>query len=432
MLRVAWRFNVPLGSQIPARCVKLIILVIFAAVTSCWCADRGSSAELALVGGRIYASPTAQAIDDGVVLVRDGKIVAIGKRNKINIPKSALSVDCKNKVIVAGFWNSHVHFTEPIWSGAASAPADRLESHMQEMLTRWGFTTVFDLGSDPRDTLALRKRVDAGEIPGARIYTTAGNILPENGIPVYVPRDLVPVLRQFEAATPADAARLAKQELGLGGDGIKLFTGSIMGHGKITPMPADVARAAVEVAHAEGKPVFAHPSNHVGTDNALAAGVDVLAHTIPIEQSYTAEELQRMKSQHTALEPTLTLWEVELEKDHASQDDIPAFVQRGIDELKAFFTQGGTVLFGTDVGYTQHYDTMEEYVLMAKSGMTWRDILASLTTNPATFFKADSTGELANGKNADMVVLDGDPASDVRNFARVDSTIRGGKIIYKK
>ena len=78
----------------------------------------------------------------------------------------------------------------------------------------------------------------------------------------------------------------------MGGDGIKLFTGAIMGHGKVTPMPTDVARAAVEVAHAAGKPVFAHPSNHVGTDNALAAGVDILAHTIPEEESgWTPQEL---------------------------------------------------------------------------------------------------------------------------------------------
>jgi imidazolonepropionase-like amidohydrolase len=169
----------------------------------------------------------------------------------------------------------------------------------------------------------------------------------------------------------------------------------------------------------------------VGTDNALAAGVDILAHTIPIEDGYTKDELARMKAQHTALIPTLTLWEVELEKDHASAEDEQQFVQRGVNELKSYFDQGGTILFGTDVGYTQHYDTTEEYVLMAKSGMTWRDILASLTTNPAKYFKAGN-GELARGSDADMVVLAADPAADVRNFAKVDYTIRAGKVIYKK
>ena len=391
----------------------------------------GSSTVLALVGAKVFISPAGDPIENAVVVISDGKIAAIGRRDQIAVPKNSQVIDCKGKVITAGFWNSHVHFTEDVWKGAANAPAEKLEQHMQEMLTRWGFTTVFDIGSFPADTLPLRKRVDSGEIPGPKIYTTAGNIFPENGIPIYIPEEIAAQLKPLEAATPADAARLARQSLALGGDGIKLFTGAIEGRGKVIPMPTDVAHAAVEVAHAAGKPVFAHPSNHVGTDNALAAGVDILAHTIPIESGWTTQELQRMKAQHTALIPTLTLWEVELEKSHASAEDEQAFVQRGVSELKAYFDQGGTILFGTDVGYTQHYDTTEEYVLMAKSGMTWRDILASLTVNPATFFKAGHTGEVARGDAADLVVLDGDPAVDVRNFAKVDYTIRAGQLIYR-
>ncbi len=387
--------------------------------------------DLVLIGARVYTSPTAAPIDNAVIIIRDGKIAEIGPDGRVKAPKGVPFIDLGGKVITAGFWNSHVHFTEAVWSGAGKAPADKLESHMQEMLTRWGFTTVFDIGSNPYDTMALRTRVDAGEISGPKIYTTAGNILPENGIPVYVPKDLHEQLKQFEAATPADASRIATRQLEMGADGIKIFTGSIMGHGKITVMPANIARAAVQVAHADSKPVFAHPSNHAGTDSALEAGVDILAHTIPIEDGYTPDELATMKAQHTALIPTLTLWEVELEKDHAPAAEEQAFVQRGVNELKTYFDQGGTILFGTDVGYTQHYDTTEEYVLMAKSGMKWQDILASLTTTPASFFKAGN-GELAKGADADLVVLSADPAADVRNLARVDYTIRAGKVIYKK
>jgi len=405
------------------------LLFILAAFHIASCQQR---ADLALVGGKVYVSSTAAPIDDATIVVHDGTIAAIGKRGHVAVPKSARVIDCKGKVITAGFWNSHVHFTEEVWTSAATAPPSALEPHMQQMLTRWGFTTVFDIGSNPGQTLPLRKRVDAGEVPGPKIYTTAGNILPEDGIPVYVPKEIAAQLKQFEAPTPADAARIARRQIAMGADGIKLFTGSIMGHGKITPMPADIARAAVEVAHEAGKPVFAHPSNHVGTDNALAAGVDILAHTIPIESGFTADELARMKAQHTALIPTLTLWEVELEKENASPDDEQKFVNRGVDELKIYFNQGGTILFGTDVGYTQHYDTAEEYVLMAKAGMSWRDILASLTTNPARFFKAAHTGEVVQGDDADLVVLGADPADDVRNFAKVDCTIRQGQTIYQK
>ena len=409
----------------------LLVLALIAFVGTIAAAEKKAPSDLVIIGAKVYPSPTAAPIDNAVIVIRDGKIVDIGPDGRVKAPKGIPFVDCGGKVITAGFWNSHVHFTEDVWNGAASAPVTKLEPHMQEMLTSWGFTSVFDIGSNPHDTVPLRDRVDSGEISGPRIYTTAGTIFPKNGIPVYVPADLRKQLTQFEAATPADAERLAQQSIGMGADGIKVFTGAIMGHGKITPMPANVAHGAVIVAHASGKPVFAHPSNHEGVDNALSAGVDILAHTIPIEDNYTKDELATIKAQHTALIPTLTLWEVELEKDHASAEEEQQFVQKGITQLKTFFDQGNTVLFGTDVGYTQHYDTTEEYVLMAKSGMTWQNILASLTTNPATFFKAGN-GELVKGSDADLVVLSADPASDVRNLARVEATVRAGKFIYKR
>src|SRR5262249_39656382 len=125
-------------------------------------------------------------------------------------------------------------------------------------------------------------------------------------------------------------------------------------------------------------------------------------------------------------------WEVEMDKEGASPEDKKCFVQRGVNELKSYFDAGGTILFGTDVGYIQHYDTTEEYVLMSNSGMSWRDILASLTTKPASFFKAQHTGEVKEGDDADLVVLSADPAADIRNFAHVQYTIRAGKTIYYK
>lgn len=408
----------------------LLVLLIAAGLASAQ-QTKASLSDLALVGGKVYASPTATPIDDAVVLVHDGKILAIGKRREIAIPDSDRVIDCTGKVITAGFWNSHVHFTEDAWNNAATAPANKLEQHMQEMLTRWGFTTVFDIGSNPQNTIPLRHRVEAGEIAGPKIYTTAGVIFPENGVPVYLPPELAAQVKQQEAATPADAARLAKQSLAMGADGIKLFTGAIKGHGKVIPMPVDVARAASEVAHADGKPVFAHPSNHAGTDNALAAGVNVLAHTIPMETGFTADELARMKAQHVALTPTLSLFPDEERKFGGTEEDKRVVLERAVGELKSYFDEGGTILFGTDVGYTQLYDTTSEYEYMARSGMTWRDILASLTTNPATFFRAAHTGELVKGNDANIVVLAADPASDVRNLAKVEYTIRAGKVIYK-
>ena len=85
--------------------------------------------------------------------------------------------------------------------------------------------------------------------------------------------------------------------------------------------------------------------------------------------------------------------------------------KHAVAQLKNYFSHGGTILFGTDVGYTQLYDTTSEYEYMGRAGMNFRDILASLTTNPATFFKAGRTGKVVKGYAADLVVLDADPGA---------------------
>ncbi len=397
--------------------VVLALLLLLSQAAPFAIAAKGP--DLVLQGGKVYASPTAEPVDDAVLLVRDGQIVAVGKRTQLQVPQSARVIDCTGKVIVAGFWNSHVHF-ESGWADAAHASAEKIDAHMEEMLTRWGFTTVWDLGSDPNNTLVLRRRVESGEISGPQILM-AGDIFPHNGHPVYLP----PEMQLPEAASPQEAEQIAQQYLKTGFDGIKLFTGSFMGDKPVVNMDAAIVKAAVDVAHAQGKPVFAHPQNWAGVDDALAGGVDVLAHTIPAAGYFTADELSRMKQQHTGLIPTLTLWTTVV-PDPAVVDKL---VQSGVDELKSYFSEGGTILFGTDVGFQSKYDTSEEFEFMGRA-MPWHDILASLTTNPAEFFKETTKGRVEKGMKADLVVLDGDPVSDVRNFAKVAYTIRGGKIIY--
>jgi len=377
---------------------------------------------LALVGGKIYASPDAMPLDDAVVVTSNGVIAAIGGRSDVQIPSDARIIDCTGKTVVAGFWNSHVHFTEAVWKNADSAPAAPLTAHMQEMLTRWGFTTVWSLGSSP-SVAGLRRRVKADEIPGPNIFL-AGSIFPRDGHPAYLP----PEIQLPEAATPEQAAEMARKYMQIGLDGIKLFTGSYKGEGKpVANMDAAVAKAAVDIAHAQGKPVFAHPQNTAGIEAVIAAGVDVMAHTVARQPGYPPEQLARFKQQGIALTPTLSLF--------AKLPLPPEIVWRIVDnivgQLKSFSENGDTVLFGTDVGYTQLYDTTLEYELMRRA-LSERQVLASLTTNPASYFKAAKKGRVEKDFDADLVILDGDPITDVTNLAKVAYTIRAGKVIYQK
>jgi imidazolonepropionase-like amidohydrolase len=192
-------------------------------------------------------------------------------------------------------------------------------------------------------------------------------------------------------------------------------------------MEPAIAGAAVEVAHAQGKPVFAHPQNRAGVDTVIAAAVDVMAHTVPGEPGYSPEQLAQFKSQGIALIPTLALF--------ANIPGGPALtarlVESGVSQLKAFSENGGVVLFGTDVGFTTLYDTTLEYELMHQA-LSEQHVLASLTTNPALYFKAVKKGKVEKGFDADLAILDGDPVADVRNLAKIAYTVRAGRIIYQK
>ena len=377
---------------------------------------------LALVGGKVYASPDAAPLDDAVVLTANGIIAAIGSRSDVQIPSDARVIDCTGKTVVAGFWNSHVHFTEAVWRNAGSAPAAPLTAHMQEMLTRWGFTTVWSLGSDPDNSMALRRRVYADEILGPNIFLV-GSIFPRDGRPAYLPDARIP-----EAETPERAAEMARNYMRIGLDGIKLFTGAYKGEDKpVVNMEAAIAKAAVDVAHAQGKPVFAHPQNTAGIEAVIAAGVDVMAHTVGRQPGYSVDQLARFKQQGTALTPTLSLFA----KLPLPPEIVGRLVDNIVGQLKSFSENGNTVLFGTDVGYIPLYDTTLECQLMHRA-LRERQVLASLTTNPASYFKSAKKGRVEKGFDADVVVLDGDPLADVTNLAKVAYTIRAGKVIYQK
>ena len=384
---------------------------------------------VALVGGRVQTAPEAAAIDDGVVVIEGGKIRAVGRRGEVAVPAGALSLDCAGATVSAGFWNSHVHFTQPVWNDAGSAPAERLAEGLRAMLTSRGFVRVVDLGSYPPNTAALRRRVESGEIAGPAILTAGGGLAPAGGSPFYIRPSKLP-----ELSSRDDAERMVTVMIGLGADAIKLFTGSYAERTKIIVMPVAIVRAATDEAHRRGRIVLAHPSNSPGARAALEGGVDVLAHTFPSEADGPWDRALpgQMRERGMGLIPTLKLWPYELQKF-----GLPAEAQqrllRGQAQLKAFAEAGGQVLFGTDVGYMTDYDPADEYAYMQQAGLTYPQILAALTTAPAARFGlAARTGRLGPGLDGDVTVVDGEPERDIRALARVRYALRGGRLIYDR
>jgi imidazolonepropionase-like amidohydrolase len=138
-----------------------------------------------------------------------------------------------------------------------------------------------------------------------------------------------------------------------------------------------------------------------------------------------------LKRANLALVPTLTLWDFVARGGQGTDQEREAWIDKMVAELGAYSKAGGEVLFGTDIGYTDHFDTTLEFTLMSRAGMTYQQILASLTTNPTRRFRSSGhSGRIANGMDADLVVLGADPAQDVAAFSNVRYVIRSGKLIF--
>ena len=412
------------------RVVTAIVRNLVVAVALVVAPALAPAADLAIVGARILTSPDAPPIDEGTVLVRDGRIAEVGTR--VRVPRGTPTIDAKGLTLTAGFWNSHVHFLPEGFLDAADQPPATLARLLRDMFLRWGFTNVVDLASQLDDGLALRRRIESGEIDGPGILTCGNPFFPQGGTPIYVREAYQRHGWNDEVATALEARARATAQLQRGADCVKLFTGAIVGRPVgVLPMSADIAAAAVVAAVAAGKPAFAHPTDPRGIRIALDAGVTVLAHTTPTEGPWPKALAEELAAKKVALVPTLTLLQVALEQDGAPQPMIDRMMADAQQQVHATVAAGGDVLFGTDVGFIDEADTTREYRLLAGAGLDYRSILRSLTTAPATRFGGgERGGRIERGQPADLVLLGGDPTRDVDAFADVRYTIRGGRTIF--
>jgi imidazolonepropionase-like amidohydrolase len=391
------------------------------------------ASDLELTHATIYTEPGRPAIRDGAVLIHDGQIVAVGPSAAIAKRSSRRHIavyDCTGLTITAGFWNSHVHMIPPPLLHADQQTPSTLNAQLQSMFTRWGFTSVFDVASPLANTNLIRDKIASGILTGPRILTTGEPFWAE--VPDYVQRFLAENHISMPATTSVpDAIARVDQQVLHGADGIKIFAGSIEPTGVVL-LPADIAKAVVDEAHRKHRLVFSHPSNIKGVELSMDSGADILAHVTSYEGTWPSSLVQRMLAAHMSLIPTLTLFDVEAEKGHGSPQETKQLLDLAVSQLRSYASGGGQILFGTDIGYIDHYDTAEEYRLMAQAGMSFSQILEALTTAPAKRFGYAHSGRIAPGMDADLVVLRSDPAADVTALAHVVYTIRAGQFIFGK
>ena len=395
--------------------MRAIILTMVLGMTWAQC----EASDIAIEHAMVYEAPGEAAIVDATVLIHDGRIAAVSKR--VALPSGTTVLACEGCVIFAGFWNSHVHFIGPQWLDAAHVAPQTLERQLQDMLTRSGFTSVVDTGSDIEVTRDLRDRIERGEVAGPHIRTAGLPLFPARALPFYLAN--LPAAfkaRLGQPTSPDEARNFVAHNHAAGADITKLFTGSIVAPDQVQPMREEIAAASVSESHRQGVPVFAHATNLEGLRVAIASGVDVLAHAPEHLNGIDRAMIQDLAKKRIAIIPTLMLF---------AQD-------RNISEIRdlvlSAHRDGVHLIFGTDTGFLTDYDVSEEYRQLFLAGLDIDDILAMLTTAPAALFKADRhQGRVVPGMDGDLTILSSDPNKEgVGAFSNVRYTIRSGKVLF--
>lgn len=388
------------------------------------CAQADPPNRAAIIGARVFPSPDQPTIEDALILIEGDRITAVRPRKSTPVPDGYTVIDATGWSVTAGFWNSHVHLTTPVLLSPSKESDVELQAELEADFTRWGFTTVFDLASTTSIASEVKSRIASGQVKGPRVLSVGEPFYPPSATPIYAR----PFYEDFklpsaEIRTPAEASARARSQIDEGDDGVKLFTGSIVGGADdVVHMQADAVRALTAIARELGKPSFAHPTDRAGLEVAVRNGVNILAHASPLMGPWSPEYAQWLVGERVALVPTLALFE------QASNPETP--VATAIQQTKALCDAGGAVLFGTDAGFTDVFDTSAEMRLM-REAVGWPGLLASLTTEPSKIFgEATRRGRVAPGYIADLVVLGGDPSADIGSLTDVRVVVRSGVVIF--
>jgi len=167
--------NARLSGRLRSFAPLVVLLVV--AIPACGDVRQGEwqgMEMIALEGATIFTSPHVSPIENGVVLIVDGVIEAVGRRDQVPVPAAALRIEARGLSVMAGFWNTHVRVDEDLLQAATTGSAEEVELLLQDHFTRFGFTTLVET-STPRDRLvALIERIQSGEVMGPRILSTGG------------------------------------------------------------------------------------------------------------------------------------------------------------------------------------------------------------------------------------------------------------------
>ena len=407
-------------------------------------------ADTLIHAGRLIDGESGRAIIEVTVRVSGDTIVGI-ERGYTSPGRDDTVIDLQDQTVLPGLMDMHVHLT-----GQYSARSNLNRFTLNEAdyafdaamyakrTLEAGFTVVRNLGDAFNITVALRKAIEADDIPGPRIFTaakglasTGGHGDPTNGWAAHFGADPTP--KDGVVNSPEDARKAVRQRYKDGADWIKITaTGGVLSVAKSGQNPQftnEELKAIIDTATDYGMRVAAHAHGTEGMKRAVIAGVASIEHG-----TYMSEEVMKlMKDRGTYYVPTILAgsWVAEKAKIYGFFPELVRPKAAAIGPvIKSTFAKaydlGVPIVFGTDTGVSAHGDNAQEFALMVEGGMPPMEAIQSATSVAANFLGiGDTHGTLAAGKQADIVAVPGNPLDDITAMERVSFVMKVGKI-YKE
>jgi imidazolonepropionase-like amidohydrolase len=413
---------------------------------------------LVLAGGRLIDGYGGPPLENAVIVIEGKTIKAVGREGVVPIPAGAKVIDTNGYTVMPGLMDMHVHLMivghgdYDHWD--ATYP-DRFRDVIMPIaakeLLMAGVTTARDLGAPLEEIVTVKRRIEAGEIPGPRMFVSGP----------FLQKTTTPLEAKFRwvVKDPEDGRKKVRTIIEGGADVIKLIDQD--------QMTLEEVKAIVDEAHKLGHPVVAHAHRSEEIRQGLRAGVDNFEHTgLGTKPGYEEDVLQMMRERNASLywtptvEPLLlfeqTKQNPERIDDQRLKADLPPdiykdvhdsirevsrldyfrLVPRRVPMLANKFRQlresGVTILVGTDSGVPLnfHFDsTWRELKAFVDFGMPAMDAIRAATYWPAQFLKRPDLGTIAEGKMADVIVVDGDPLTDMTSLRHLVHVIKEGKVV---
>ena len=414
--------------------------------------ERKGSGTVVLKAARVIDGTGAAAIPNGVVVILDDKIMAVGPASTVRVPSGAKVIDLGDATLMPGFIDGHTHIIgrvlgDPEAGGSTFRDPDSfhilLGARNAERTLMAGFTTIRNLGAPNFDDLTLKRAINEGWVPGPRIFGAGhslgitGGHCDENG---YKPGVADGDFKTGIADGVEQVRAAVRYQIKYGADLIKTCaTAGVLSEGTAavgtTQYTYDELKAMVDEAKKAGRKVTAHAHGAEGIKIATRAGVASIEHGSFLDE----EGAKLMASNGTYLVPTLVAGEgVEklarnnvLRGLRAEKALAAAAAMR--NSLKIAVANKVPIAFGTDAGVVLHGTNGHEFTLMVEwGGMLPMDAIVAGTLNGAKLLGIDNTiGTLAVGKFADIVAVSGNPLTDIKRMENVTFVMKNGAV-YKE